>query len=74
MLPLYIFNNLLSEASTEFTFNASVTGWELKRVSFSIVIVGFLFYTIVEKVIETYLSLDFLYFRKTILLKVRNIK
>lgn len=42
-------------------------GSEVRHTSFSILIIGFLLYTIVEKVIE-----PFLYFRSLITLKIGN--
>lgn len=58
MVQLCILTYILSDASIEILFNKSVMRWELRH--FFILIIGFLFYTIVEKVIETFLSLDFL--------------
>lgn len=38
----------------------SVTGWGLRYISFSILIIVFLFYTTIEKVLETFVSLSFI--------------
>ena len=58
----------------EALLSESVTGWKLRYISFSILLIVFLFYTTVEKVLETFLSFNFLYFRRIIPLKPEIIK
>ena len=72
MVPLCILMCFLSEANMEALLSESIMVWELRHISFFILIIRFLFYTIVEKVIETFLSLNFLYLRRIIPLKIRN--
>lgn len=56
MVPLCILVYILSEANIEILLNKSVMGWDI----FLSPVQSLVSYTIVEKVTETFLCLDFL--------------
>lgn len=50
MIPLCILAYFLSEANMEILLSESIEEWELRCISFSILIIGFLLYSVVKKV------------------------